>query len=27
VSRVKELRRGFQKVRYSFRDSRAYSFG
>jgi len=27
VSRVKELRRGFQKVRYSFRDTRAYSFG
>lgn len=27
VSRVKELRKGFQKVRYSFRDSPAYSFG
>ncbi|HUK80240.1 MAG TPA: serine hydroxymethyltransferase, partial [Nitrososphaerales archaeon] len=27
VNRVKELRRGFQKVRYSFRDSPAYSFG
>ena len=26
VSRVKEMRRGFQKVRYSFRDSPAYSF-
>jgi glycine hydroxymethyltransferase len=27
VNRVKELRRGFQKVGYSFRDSPAYSFG
>jgi len=27
VVRVKELRRGFQKVKYSFRDSQAYSFG
>jgi len=27
VSRIKELRRGFQKVKYSFRDSPAYSFG
>ena len=27
VGRIKELRRGFQKVKYSFRDSRAYSFG
>jgi glycine hydroxymethyltransferase len=27
VSRVKELRKGFQKVKYSFKDTRAYSFG
>ncbi len=27
AGRIKELRRGFQKVRYSFRDSPAYSFG
>jgi glycine hydroxymethyltransferase len=27
VSRIKELRRGFQKVKYSFRDTAAYSFG
>ena len=27
VLRIKELRRGFQKVKYSFRDSPAYSFG
>ena len=27
VNRVKELRKGFQKVRYSFRDTGAYSFG
>jgi glycine hydroxymethyltransferase len=27
VGRIKELRRGFQQVKYSFRDSRAYSFG
>jgi len=27
VGRIKELRKGFQKVRYSFRDSPAYSFG
>ena len=27
VSRVREMRKGFQKVRYSFRDSPAYSFG
>ena len=27
VIRIKELRRGFQKVKYSFRDSPAYSFG
>jgi glycine hydroxymethyltransferase len=27
VGRIKELRRGFQKVKYSFRDSQAYSFG
>jgi glycine hydroxymethyltransferase len=27
VGRVKELRKGFQKVKYSFRDSPAYSFG
>ncbi len=27
VSRIKEMRRGFQKVRYSFRDTPAYSFG
>jgi glycine hydroxymethyltransferase len=27
VRRVKELRKGFQKVKYSFRDSAAYSFG
>jgi len=26
VSRVRELRRGFQKVKYSFRDTPAYSF-
>ena len=26
-ARVKELRKGFQKVKYSFRDSPAYSFG
>jgi glycine hydroxymethyltransferase len=26
VGRIKELRRGFQKVKYSFRDSQAYSF-
>ena len=26
VGRVKELRKGFQKVKYSFRDSPAYSF-
>ena len=26
VGRIKELRRGFQKVKYSFRDSPAYSF-
>ncbi len=25
--RIKELRKGFQKVKYSFRDSPAYSFG
>ncbi len=27
VSSIKELRKGFQKVRYSFRDTPAYSFG
>ena len=27
VVRIKELRKGFQKVKYSFRDSPAYSFG
>jgi len=27
VGKIKELRRGFQKVKYSFADSRAYSFG
>jgi len=27
VTRVKELRKGFQKVGYSFRDTPAYSFG
>jgi glycine hydroxymethyltransferase len=27
VARIKELRKGFQKVEYSFRDSPAYSFG
>jgi glycine hydroxymethyltransferase len=27
VASIKELRRGFQKVKYSFRDSPAYSFG
>jgi len=27
VARIRELRKGFQKVKYSFRDSRAYSFG
>ncbi|MDG6980906.1 MAG: serine hydroxymethyltransferase [Nitrososphaerota archaeon] len=27
VSRIKEMRKGFQKVKYSFRDSPAYSFG
>lgn len=27
ISRVREMRRGFQKVKYSFRDSPAYSFG
>ncbi|MDG6991018.1 MAG: serine hydroxymethyltransferase, partial [Nitrososphaerota archaeon] len=27
VGRIKELRKGFQKVKYSFRDSPAYSFG
>ena len=26
VSRIREMRRGFQKVKYSFRDSPAYSF-
>jgi glycine/serine hydroxymethyltransferase len=26
VDRIKELRKDFQKVRYSFRDSPAYSF-
>ena len=26
VSRIKELRKGYQKVKYSFRDSPAYSF-
>ncbi|HEY6283287.1 MAG TPA: aminotransferase class I/II-fold pyridoxal phosphate-dependent enzyme, partial [Nitrososphaerales archaeon] len=26
VGRIKELRRGFQKVKYSFKDSPAYSF-
>ncbi|MDE1852536.1 MAG: serine hydroxymethyltransferase [Thaumarchaeota archaeon] len=26
VARIKELRKGFQKVKYSFRDSPAYSF-
>ena len=26
VSRIRELRRGFQKVKYSFRDTPAYSF-
>jgi len=26
VSRIKEMRKGFQKVKYSFRDSPAYSF-
>jgi glycine hydroxymethyltransferase len=26
VSRIRELRRGFQKVKYSFKDSPAYSF-
>ncbi|HEV2226983.1 MAG TPA: serine hydroxymethyltransferase [Nitrososphaerales archaeon] len=26
VARIKELRRGFQKVKYSFKDSPAYSF-
>ncbi len=27
VGRIKELRKGFQKVKYSFRDTPAYSFG
>ncbi|MDG6989410.1 MAG: serine hydroxymethyltransferase [Nitrososphaerota archaeon] len=27
VERIKELRKGFQKVKYSFRDTPAYSFG
>jgi hypothetical protein len=27
VVRIKELRKGYQKVKYSFRDSPAYSFG
>jgi glycine hydroxymethyltransferase len=27
IARVKEFRRGFQKVKYSFRDTAAYSFG
>jgi glycine hydroxymethyltransferase len=27
VGRVRELRKGFQKVKYSFKDSKAYSFG
>ena len=27
VGRIKELRKGHQKVKYSFRESRAYSFG
>ena len=27
IGRVKELRRGFQKVKYSFKDTPAYSFG
>ena len=27
IGRIKEMRRGFQKVKYSFRDSPAYSFG
>jgi glycine hydroxymethyltransferase len=27
VSRIRELRKGFQKVKYSFSDSPAYSFG
>ena len=27
VVRIKELRKGFQKVKYSFRDSPSYSFG
>jgi glycine hydroxymethyltransferase len=27
VTRIKELRKGFQKVKYSFRDTPAYSFG
>jgi len=27
VGRIRELRRGFQKVKYSFRDTAAYSFG
>jgi len=26
VSRIKEMRKGFQKVEYSFRDLPAYSF-
>jgi glycine hydroxymethyltransferase len=27
VGRIKEMRRGFQRVKYSFRDTPAYSFG
>jgi glycine hydroxymethyltransferase len=27
VTRIKELRKGFQKVKYSFKDTPAYSFG
>jgi glycine hydroxymethyltransferase len=27
VGRIKDMRKGFQKVKYSFRDSPAYSFG
>jgi hypothetical protein len=27
IGRIRELRRGFQKVKYSFKDSPAYSFG
>lgn len=27
VGRIREMRKGFQKVKYSFRDTPAYSFG